>query len=173
MVRRPWTADTTTYSKAHVNTRRHWLTACSVMKVSKFPNTSFKLTLNLLCIYKSLRRCAVVISSRFELYFVWCCEGRNLFVWTEKKNVILSWLLHSALFANLVKSIVYSTFRACNPTWKAIKNLPTSPTAHGVAAVYNTFKLNHHEKLIGLDASSFSFVLPSFFLRPSFALPSL
>jgi hypothetical protein len=47
------------------------------------------------------------------------------------------------------------------------KILPISHTAHGEAAVYKTFKLNRHEKLIGLDASSFSFVLPSFFLRSS------
>ena len=35
------------------------------------------------------------------------------------------------------------------------KILPTNHTAHGEAAVYNTFKLNRFEKInFGLDASS-------------------
>ena len=80
------------------------------------------------------------------------------------------------LFCLTQKSTKVGIFRHCASGWveaKRKKILPTSPKAHGVAAVYNTFKLNRHEKLIGLDASSFFFVLSSFFLRPSFALAIL
>ena len=70
LVRRPWTADTTTYSKAHVGTREHWLTACSVTKLSKFPNTSYEANA---FVYDFISFCADALSPffvRFGLNFL-------------------------------------------------------------------------------------------------------